>query len=129
MVFLQANSIIALQSLANDYKFWMTLTAVVIAGYKAYDWVKQIRTKDIPSIHSEIAKLSAGLDTLGNKLDTQTTSVVGELKEMRSDFRTFIPHFYNPSPSMMMPVQSRPRKATKPRKKVTQATTVEVVSE
>lgn len=110
-------SIRALQALAGDYKFWSTVALIIIAGYKAYDWVKQIRTKDIPDLHAEVKRLGTSMDALGSKVDAQTQSLVSELKEMRSDFRTF----YIAPPAMMMPV-ARQRKPSVPRKpKVTVA--------
>lgn len=115
MLISPADSLQAIQSLAGDFKFWTTLGACVVAVYKAYDWVKQIRTKDIPEMHSEIKKLSVSIDVLGSKLDAQTTSVVGELKEMRSDFRTF---YISPSPLMMAARAKAPvKRKSKPRTK------------
>lgn len=115
------DSIQALQLLAEDYKFWLIVITIITAGYKAYDWVKQIRTRDLPDIHGEIKNLKTGLDSLGTKLDAQTTSVVGELKEMRSDFRTF---YTSPSPLMMAAYArpERPAPKRKPRAKKTLAT-------
>lgn len=110
------DSIHALEALTSDYKFWSTVALIIIAGYKAYDWVKQIRTKDIPDLHAEVKRLGTSMDTLGGKVDAQTQSLVSELKEMRSDFRTF---YISPS-AMMMPV-ARQRIPPKPRKAKTVA--------
>lgn len=102
-----AEAIRALQSLATDYKFVITLLAALGLAYRAFDWIKQIRTKDLIEIHSGIkdlkVELKSGMDNLSNKLDTQTTSVVGELKELRSDFRAF----YIPPAPILMPARAK----------------------
>lgn len=80
-----------LQSVAEQGKFWVGLATAIIAGYKGFEWVKQIRTKDLKEIHD-------GIKSMSGKIDTQTASVVGELKEMRADFRTF---YISPAPAML----------------------------
>lgn len=118
MLLQASESIHAAQVLAGDYKFWVTVGGIMWGVYKAYDWVKQIRTKDVPDIKEEVKKLSLHLGELGTKVDNQTNQVVQELKEMRSDFRTF---YCAPQPNplygmqMMQPVHAKP--IPQPRKK------------
>ncbi len=107
---LPAESLHALQYLAEDYKFWITIAGMIASGYKAFQWIKEIRTKDLVAVHQGIQEIKTGLNSLGMKLDSQTNSVVGELKELRNDFRTFIPMATYMSPVAARPAAKRTRK-------------------
>lgn len=82
------NSIQYLPMIYNEFKFWAGFAAAVIAGYSAFQWVKAIRTNDLPHIQ-------AGVQSLTNEMKEQTTSFVKamdgntqELKELRRDLFT-----------------------------------------
>jgi hypothetical protein len=104
---LPPETIHVVEAIASDVKFWATLIGFLIAGYKAFDWVKQIRTKDLSEIHTGLNQLrtefKTGVDGLSAKVDSQTSAIVGELRELRSDFRTVIPM----TMAYMSPVQSQ----------------------
>src|SRR5271155_3108131 len=72
----------------NQIKFWTPILAGSWVMFHAVEWVKSIRTKDIPALQDSI-------NVLNTRVDDQTTKLVTELKEMRSDFRLFAsPQFY-----------------------------------
>lgn len=116
-----SNTIQFVNWLASEWKFLAFVVTVIITAYKGFDWVKQIRTKDLAELHTSVGYVNSGITTLGakidnlsekleTKLDSQTSAVVSELKEMRGDFRTF----YISPVAQMMPARSKPvRKVTK----------------
>lgn len=84
----------------DQSKFWIMFVGFIISGYKGFRWVQEIRTKDFVEVKTE-------LSSIGAKMDAQTTALVRELSELRSDFRTF---YISPAPTMQ-PVRARsPRK-------------------
>lgn len=103
----------ALTQSLESWKFWLTFLSMfsgaVVAGYKAWKWVQEIRVKDFPEV-------KAGLQTVTQKIEDtsaaqirstefQTSSVVRELQELRDDFRAY----FNPTPAIrMVPVRSKP---------------------
>jgi len=116
-----SNAIQFVNWLATEWKSIAFVVAVIITTYKGFDWVKQIRTKDLAELHTSVGYVNSGITSLGakidnlsekleTKLDSQTSAVVSELKEMRGDFRTF----YISPVAQMMPARSKPaRKVTK----------------
>lgn len=68
--------------LYEESKFWLALGGGLWSVFKGINWVKAIRTNDLHHIQLGVNDLKTGLET-------QTTAVVNELREMRNDFRTF----------------------------------------
>lgn len=84
------NSLQYLPTLYTEFKFWSGFAAVVISGYTAFQWVKAIRTNDLPHIQ-------AGVDSLRSEIKDQTHSIVRamesnttEVKELRRELFTAI---------------------------------------
>jgi hypothetical protein len=82
------SSIQYLPAIYSEFKFWSGFAAVVIAGYTAFQWVKAIRTNDLPHIQ-------AGVDSLKSEIKEQTGSIVRamdanttEVKELRRELFT-----------------------------------------
>ena len=96
-------------------------TTTLFGVFKVYNWIKG----KFVSIDSNVTALKStmeeGFKNLSEDLKQQTTSVVGELKEQRADFRTF----YAPTLLMMQQAASTirtqpvPVKAKRSRKKIT----------
>lgn len=84
-------------------KFWIALISFLWAIFKGFNWVKDIREKDLKDIHN-------GVTSLRGEIQGQTTQIVDQIKELRSDFRTF---YTIPQPQMI------PARAKAPRRKST----------
>lgn len=95
----------------NYGKVILGFSGVAVAGWKVVQWVKEIRTKDFAELRASVNDTQISLTTLGHKVDSQTSAVVRELQELRSDFRTF---YTQPVPQML-PAQARPKRTLKPR--------------
>lgn len=96
---------------AIDYKFWATLAGLGWTAFKGFQWVKEIRTKDLHEVKAALGDVSA-------KMDTQTDRLVKEFQESREEFRTFTRLFIVPQP---LPI-ARARAPRKPRlKAITEA--------
>ncbi len=74
----------------EEGKFWVAMVSAIIATYKGFQWVKDIREKDL-------VKIQGTIDGLHTELGAQTTAIVkateantNELKELRNDMRTLI---------------------------------------
>lgn len=116
------DSIHALAQGLDNRKYWVSLVAIIIGAYKAFQWVKGIRTEDLSevkvSLTSVSTKIDDGFDKLAKKIEEtsasqlrstefQTSSFVREIQEMRHDFRTF----YTQPVAQMAPARARaPRK-------------------
>ena len=77
-------------SFYEEGKFWVGFATAIIGGYKAFNWIKGIREKDIVDVKQKI-------DDLHTELGSQTSAIVkatelntNELKELRNDMRTLI---------------------------------------
>lgn len=92
-------SIATVQTWYNLGKLILGGAAAVATGYKVVRWFQDIREKDLREIHSGVARLES-------IMEKQTVALVGELKELRSDIRTFY-----------FPLASQARPAVKPVKK------------
>lgn len=115
-------------TLVDSWKFWSFLISTsmtfVIGGYKTYQWIKDIRVKDLAEVKTGIQTLTASIDTVAQKLDEtsasqirstefQTQSVVRELAELRG-----LLYGVFHTPPMTHPVMAPARKkATTSRKK------------
>ena len=82
--------------LYEESKFWIGIATAIIGIYRGFEWVKDIRTKDIPGIQ-------AGVNDLKFEITSQTTSLVKatdnnthELRELRSDIKTLTQAFIVP---------------------------------
>lgn len=98
---------IALIAAAYGYgKVVLGFGAGAVAIYKAVNWVKEIRTKDFVELRSDVQQTNLTIERLGAKVDIQTSAVVRELQELRSDFRTF----YASVPQQMAPARSKSKR-------------------
>lgn len=69
---------------------WTPLIGGAIWGlFKGYQWVKDVREKDLKQLKQNMADLHTGIEGVRAAIDTQTQSLVAELREQRQDFRTF----------------------------------------
>lgn len=101
----------------EGWKFWASLAGIGLTIYgaiwRSWQWVKDIREKDLPIINQEVQEVNKGVASLGVKLDQQTSAIVRELSELRSDFRVF---YTQPIPQMLPAMAPRKRRA--PRKTI-----------
>lgn len=65
----------------DESKFWIALCGGLWSVFKGINWIKTIRTNDLHHIQ-------LGVNDLKTSLDSQTHSIVTELRELRNDFRT-----------------------------------------
>ena len=79
-----------IKAIYEEGKFWVGFATAIIGGYKAFNWIKGIREKDIVDVKQKI-------DDLHTELGSQTSAIVkatelntNELKELRMDIRTLI---------------------------------------
>ena len=79
-----------IKAIYEEGKFWSIVATSIVALYKAFQWVKDIREKDLVTIQGKI-------DGLHTELGSQTTAIVkatdantNEIKELRNDMRTLI---------------------------------------
>ena len=72
-----------LLSLYEQIKFWIPIACGMFAVFRGVEWVRSVRTEDIPEIQKSIKGLN-------DRLDDQTNKIVGELKELRADFRILL---------------------------------------
>jgi hypothetical protein len=98
-------------AMSNYLKLIVGFGAVAISGWKGVQWVKEIRTKDFKDLRDAVGDTQTSLESIGHKLDSQTSAVVRELQELRSDFRTF----YTQAVPQMLPAQSKPKPVRKPK--------------
>jgi Cu/Zn superoxide dismutase len=121
---------------SNNWKVWAALVTVILAIYRGFHWVRGIRDEDLKETNTGLKELAVeskaqtiGLAGLKEELQSQTSAVVSELKELRNDFRTL--HIY--TQPQMVPVRARapraPRKpASKPAEKPKASSKVSVKS-
>jgi hypothetical protein len=103
----------------NGLKFWAAFIAVVLTVYNGFLWIKGIRDEDLKETNTGLKALAVetqaqtlGLDRLKAVVESQTSAIVSELKELRNDFRTL--HIY--PQTQMVPVRARaPRAPRKPK--------------
>ena len=70
-------------------KTLLGFSGMAIGIYKAVQWVKDNRGKDLYEIKTGITEMHAGVAGLQTEMSKQTDALVNELKEQRQDFRTF----------------------------------------
>lgn len=99
--------------LYEEIKYWGPIVGAGIGAYKIFDWVKKQFASSANDIKQSVTMLGqsmhATITSLDNNTKTQTSQVVGELKELRSDIRTF----YGP---MAIAAAVPPKPTTKTRK-------------
>jgi hypothetical protein len=100
--------------LYEQLKFWIPVVSFGWALYKSFSWVKAIREKDLADVKISVASVETGVKetnaavarleaTLSEHIKSQTVAFVDQIKELRSDFRTF---YTMPSPQMI-PARAR----------------------
>lgn len=80
--------------------------------YRLVEWVKgsfSSLQSGSDATNLKLENTNNKLDSLNERIDAQTGSIVGELKEVRADFRSF----YTLRPFTYEPVQARAKKAVK----------------
>jgi hypothetical protein len=81
---------------SNDTKFYIALAGALWTAFKGFNWVKDIREKDLKGIKDDLAQQN-------HLLGTGFTALSNGITELRSDFRTF---YTSPDP-VMVPVRAR----------------------
>lgn len=71
-------------------KFWFTVSTVIWGAKKGFDWVKDIREKDIPEVKTSINNVHLELQQQTSQIVTSLDKLGSEFKEMRQDFRTYV---------------------------------------
>ena len=66
-------------------KYWLPIFAAMFGLFKVITWVKT----SFVDIKDKVHNLNINIAGLITKIEEQTHAVVGEVKELRSDFRTF----------------------------------------
>jgi hypothetical protein len=85
------NSVQYLPVIYNEFKFWAGFATVVVAGYSAYQWVKAIRTNDLPHIQAGVLALTTEMKEQTGSFVKAMESNTSELKELRRDlFNAFV---------------------------------------
>lgn len=83
------------------------LGGLIVGGYKVVQWFKELRTQDLKQLHDGVARVEVGMKE-------QTAALVGELRELRSDFRTFyIPQGVQKKAPPRKALKKTPKKAPK----------------
>lgn len=98
----------------ESWKLWgfllSTFTGAVIAGYKGYQWIKDIREKDLVEVKGSLSTVVQKIeDTSAAQLrstEFQTTALVRELSELRG---LFYGAFHIPQQTLA-PVRSKPKR-------------------
>lgn len=85
-----------------DTKFYLMLGGLLWTAFRGFNWVKDIRQKDLKGIKED-------LGTQTNVISAGFAALSEGVKELRNDFRTF---YTSPNP-LMMPVSSRPSRKRK----------------
>lgn len=103
-------------------KIWIPILGGAWGIFKVINWVKDIRNKDLIELKCSVDELKVEfgtkVDSLKEEVKVQTTEIVGQLKEMRSDFRTFYspPQYPHAAQMMPMPALQTSRAKRAPRK-------------
>lgn len=104
----------------DQARFWIPCIGFGWGLYKAFAWVKAIREKDLAELKVSMDGVKTGLEATNTAISrmeqtstenfkSQTTSIVDQLKELRSDFRTF---YTIPQPQML-PARAKSVKSRK----------------
>lgn len=70
-------------------KFWLGFATALWYVFRAWNWVKAIKTNDLHHIQGSLDELHKKVGDQTKEISGQTTAIVGELSELRNDFRTF----------------------------------------
>lgn len=100
---MQTNSIQLAQTIYNEGKFWAALGGALWSVFKAIAWVRSIKENDLHH-------LQTGVNDMKDGLNRQTELVVGELKELRADFRSFSPQPVRARATRKAPMRGTRRK-------------------
>ena len=80
-----------LYAIYPELKFWCSAGGVLWLLFRGVTWIKTIKTNDLHHIHETVSSTKAQLEkqteVLGTQLEKQTSALVGELRELRADFR------------------------------------------
>lgn len=82
-----------MRELYDQTKIWVFIGSVCFGGFKLLQWFKTLKSQDLKEIRTGLVSLHTemkeGFASLRNETQSQTTSVVNELKELRADFRAY----------------------------------------
>ena len=78
------------KAIYEEAKFWSIMAGAVITAYKGFQWVKDIREKDLVTIQGKIDGLHTELGNQTSAIVKATDANTNELKELRNDMRTLI---------------------------------------
>jgi hypothetical protein len=79
------NSLQYLPAIYGEFKFWSGFVAVVIAAYGAFQWIKAIRTDDLPHIQAGVSALHSEMKEQTNAFVKAMDANTTEVKELRRD--------------------------------------------
>jgi hypothetical protein len=79
---MQSNFYAVIGPVYNEVKFWSLIGGGIWSSFKVIEWFKTLKTNDLHHVQM-------GIDDLKALMLDQTTSIVNELKELRSDFRSY----------------------------------------
>ena len=83
-----AQTVFTLPQLYEELKYWGPLITAGVALYKVLEWIKgQATTAN--GIKESVTVLDSSVKVLDTNVKDQTALIVAELKELRSDLRTF----------------------------------------
>lgn len=116
---MQSNILPYLEQLYAESKFWLTLGGLLWAVFKGLNWVKELKTNDLAHLKTSVDGLKTELnfqtEALNKGFEKQTQSLVGELKELRQDFRSYL---VPPPYSYVQSVAKKNRKPTRKTKRI-----------
>lgn len=90
-------SVITLETLYNEGKFWIAFIGVLWTVFKAANWIKSIKNTDLPKIQTTLDnqvtqaehRMSIQTEQIVTTQKESASNIVRELTEMRQDFRTY----------------------------------------
>lgn len=106
------DSNVIVQFLASgETKFYVGLASLMWTAFKGFNWVKDIREKDLKGLKEDVGTVSTELRQQTHVIGNGFSTLLAGVHDLRSDFRTF---YTSPDP-LMVPVRAR---ATRKRKSV-----------
>lgn len=94
-----------------DTKFYAALAGLMWTAFKGFNWVRDIREKDLKGIKEDVNTVSTEVRSQTGVINQGFSLLTSTVQELRSDFRTF---YTSPDP-LMIPVSAR---TTRKRKSV-----------
>ncbi len=99
-----------------ESKLWLMLISFAYGCFKAFTWVKGIRTHDFKTLNESMVQLkevvSHQTDRMQHDLSVQTGAIVGELRELRADLRGLRSIAVEPMPRMRLAKAAKRKKSS-----------------